>query len=69
MEGFAGRRMGVYSEPIEGQKGNSSSELGVAPADLGKVIGKHSPTAVSIRNILGAAGMKMHRRFTLEILE
>jgi predicted RNA-binding protein YlqC (UPF0109 family) len=61
--------MGVYSEPLEGQKANSSLELRVAPADLGKVIGKHGRTAVSIRNILGAAGMKMHRRFPLEILE
>jgi len=44
-------------------------ELRVAPSDLGKVIGKHGRTARSIRTLLGAAGMKLNRRFTLEILE
>ena len=44
-------------------------ELKVAASDLGKVIGKQGRTARSIRTILGAAGMKLNRRFTLEILE
>lgn len=44
-------------------------ELSVAPEDLGKVIGKQGRTARSIRTILGAAGMKLKRRFTLEIIE
>jgi uncharacterized protein len=44
-------------------------ELKVAPSDLGKIIGKQGRTARSIRTILGAAGMKLNRRFTLEILE
>ncbi|MEK7752444.1 MAG: KH domain-containing protein [Acidobacteriota bacterium] len=44
-------------------------ELRVAPTDLGKVIGKQGRTARSVRTLLGAAGMKLHRRFTLEILE
>ncbi len=44
-------------------------ELKVAPGDLGKVIGKQGRTARSIRTILGAAGMKLNRRYTLEILE
>jgi hypothetical protein len=44
-------------------------ELRVATSDLGKVIGKQGRTARSIRTILGAAGMKLNRRFTLEILE
>jgi len=44
-------------------------ELKVAATDLGKVIGKQGRTARSIRTILGAAGMKLNRRFTLEILE
>lgn len=44
-------------------------ELRVAPGDLGKVIGKQGRTARSIRTILGAAGTKLHKRFTLEILE
>ncbi|MGQ9495893.1 MAG: KH domain-containing protein [Thermoanaerobaculaceae bacterium] len=44
-------------------------ELRVAPEDLGKVIGKQGKTARAIRTILAAAGMKMHKRYMLEILE
>jgi predicted RNA-binding protein YlqC (UPF0109 family) len=44
-------------------------ELRVNPSDLGKVIGKQGRTARSIRTILNAAGMKLKKRFTLEILE
>ena len=44
-------------------------ELKVAASDLGKVIGKQGRTARSIRTLLGAAGMKLNRRFTLDILE
>ena len=44
-------------------------ELKVAPNDLGKVIGKQGRTARAMRTLLGAAGMKFHKRFTLEILE
>jgi len=41
--------------------------LRVAPADLGKVIGKQGRTARSIRTILGAASMKAQHRFSLDI--
>jgi uncharacterized protein len=44
-------------------------ELRVSQNDLGKVIGKQGRTARSIRTILGAAGMKLKKRYTLEILE
>lgn len=44
-------------------------ELRVAEADLGKVIGKQGRTARSLRTILGAASMKSHKRYTLEIVE
>jgi len=44
-------------------------ELRVAQSDLGKVIGKQGRTARSIRTLLGAAGMKLRKRFVLEILE
>ncbi len=44
-------------------------ELRVHPSDLGKVIGRQGRTAQSIRTILGAAGVKLRRRVTLEILE
>ncbi|HVN09385.1 MAG TPA: KH domain-containing protein [Patescibacteria group bacterium] len=44
-------------------------ELRVHPEDIGKVIGRQGRTAKAIRTLLGAAGMKMQKRFTLEILE
>jgi uncharacterized protein len=44
-------------------------ELRVAQTDLGKVIGKQGRTAKSIRTILGAASMKLKRRYTLDIIE
>jgi len=44
-------------------------ELRVAPQDLGKVIGKQGRTARAIRTLLRAAGMKLKKRFVLEILE
>lgn len=44
-------------------------ELRVAAGDLGKVIGKQGRTAKSIRTILGAASMKLKKRYTLEIIE
>ncbi len=44
-------------------------ELTVGPNDLGRVIGKQGRTARAMRNLLGAAGLKFNRRFTLEILE
>jgi uncharacterized protein len=44
-------------------------ELRVAQPDLGKVIGKQGRTAKSIRTILGAASMKLKKRYTLEIME
>jgi hypothetical protein len=48
---------------------NTTLELKVAPEDLGKVIGKQGRTARAIRIILGAAGMKLKRRYNLEIIE
>ena len=58
----------VTINEIAGQQ-TTVLELKVAPSDLGKVIGKQGRTARSIRTILGAAGMKLNRRYTLEILE
>jgi len=43
--------------------------LRVAHEDIGKVIGKQGRTARSLRTILGAASMKLHHRFALDILE
>ena len=44
-------------------------ELQVHPQDLGKVIGRQGRTAKAIRTLLGAAGLKQRKRYTLEILE
>ena len=44
-------------------------ELRVHPSDLGKVIGRHGRTVESFRCILVAAGMKVRKRITLEILD
>ncbi|MBI4483016.1 MAG: KH domain-containing protein [Acidobacteria bacterium] len=53
---------------VEGEQ-TTVLELRVAQSDLGKVIGRQGRTARSIRTILGAAGMKLRKRFVLEILE
>jgi uncharacterized protein len=58
----------VVVRAVEGEQ-VTVLELRVAPDDLGKVIGRQGRTAKSIRTILGAAGMKLKKRFTLEILE
>jgi predicted RNA-binding protein YlqC (UPF0109 family) len=58
----------VAVKAVEGEQ-VTVLELKVAPGDLGKVIGKQGRTARSIRTILGAAGTKKNRRFTLDILE
>ena len=58
----------VSVHAIEGEQ-TTVLELRVAQTDLGKVIGKQGRTARSIRTILGAGGMKLKKRYTLEILE
>jgi hypothetical protein len=58
----------VQVRAIEGEQ-VTVLELRVHPTDLGKVIGRQGRTAKSMRTILGAAGMKLKKRLTLEILE
>lgn len=58
----------VTVEAIDGAEG-TVLELRVAQRDLGKVIGKQGRTARSLRTIIGAASMKLHKRHTLEIVE
>lgn len=58
----------VEVKMVEGEQ-TTVLELRVAREDLGKVIGKQGRTARAIRTILGAAGMKLRKRFVLEILE
>jgi predicted RNA-binding protein YlqC (UPF0109 family) len=58
----------VQVSQLNGEQ-SSIIELSVAPDDVGKVIGKQGRNAQAIRLILGAAGMKMKKRFNLEIIE
>jgi predicted RNA-binding protein YlqC (UPF0109 family) len=51
------------------EDGETVLELTVAESDLGKVIGKSGRTARALRALLGAAGIKAHKRYSLEILE
>ncbi len=58
----------VQVRVIEGEQ-VTVLELRVHPSDLGKVIGRQGRMADSIRTILAAAGMKLRKRFVLEILD
>ncbi len=58
----------VKVSQLDGEQ-SSIIELVVDPDDLGKVIGKQGRNAQAIRVILGAAGMKLKRRFNLELIE
>ena len=53
---------------VEGEQ-TTVLELRVREEDLGKVIGRQGRTARALRTLLTAAGMKVHKRFVLEILE
>jgi predicted RNA-binding protein YlqC (UPF0109 family) len=56
----------VSLEVIQVQ-GSVTLRLHVASSEIGKVIGKQGRTARSIRAILGAASMKLQRRYCLDI--
>jgi uncharacterized protein len=58
----------VHVKSVDGEQ-VTVLELRVAPDDLGKVIGRQGRTVKSIRTLLGAAGMKLKKRYTLEVLE
>lgn len=58
----------VSVREVEGEQ-TTVLELRVAQEDLGKVIGKQGKTARAVRTILAGAGMKIRKRFVLEILE
>ena len=54
----------------EVQDGNTTVyELEVDEEDIGKVIGRQGRTAKAIRTLLSASGMKLRKRYTLEIRE
>jgi hypothetical protein len=58
----------VKVETVDGPQA-TIVELRVHREDLGKVIGRQGRTAKAMRTLLGASGMKLHKRFTLEIVE
>jgi predicted RNA-binding protein YlqC (UPF0109 family) len=58
----------VHVRAIEGEQ-VTVFELRVHKSDLGQVIGRQGRTAQAIRTILSAVGMKLRKRFTLEILD
>jgi predicted RNA-binding protein YlqC (UPF0109 family) len=58
----------VQVSQLEGEQ-SSIIELKVAPEDVGKIIGKQGRNVQAIRIILSAAGMKLKKRFILELIE
>ena len=64
----SGCSSGLRSRSVQRDE-NTVLRLRVAPGDVGKVIGKQGRTARSVRTILGAVSMKLHHRYTLDILE
>ncbi|MGH7378406.1 MAG: KH domain-containing protein [Candidatus Methylomirabilales bacterium] len=58
----------VSVEAVEDEK-TTTLRLKVAPADLGRVIGKQGRTARAMRTLLHATAAKSRRRAVLEILE
>jgi hypothetical protein len=58
----------VSVEAVEDEK-TTTLRLKVAPADLGRVIGKQGRTARAMRTLLHATAAKSRRRAILEILE
>jgi predicted RNA-binding protein YlqC (UPF0109 family) len=51
------------------EDGETIIELEVAPADMGKVIGKHGRTVRAMRALVNASGVRLQKRYDLEILE
>ena len=50
-------------------QGSTLIEVRVAPADMGKVIGRQGRTVNALRSLAHAAGLKRKHRFVLEIVE
>jgi predicted RNA-binding protein YlqC (UPF0109 family) len=58
----------VTVHEVDGEKA-TILELRVAPADIGKVIGKYGRIAKAIRTVLSASSGKSGKRVSLEILD
>ncbi|NPV52155.1 MAG: KH domain-containing protein [Firmicutes bacterium] len=57
----------VRVDEVDGE-GGTVLELRVAPADMGKVIGKQGRTAKAIRTLAKAAATREGKRVTVEIV-
>jgi predicted RNA-binding protein YlqC (UPF0109 family) len=55
----------VFVEQLDGDV----IELEVAESDMGKVIGRQGRTVRALRAVLSAAGVRAHKRYTLEVVE
>ena len=55
----------VFVEQLDGDV----IELEVAESDMGKVIGRQGRTVRAMRAALSAAGVRAHKRYTLEVVE
>ena len=55
----------VFVEQLDGDV----IELEVAESDMGKVIGRQGRTVRAMRALLSAAGVRAHKRYTLEVVE
>ncbi len=55
----------VFVEQLDGDV----IELEVAEGDMGKVIGRQGRTVRAMRAVLSAAGVRAHKRYTLEVVE
>ena len=58
----------VHVNEIEGEQ-SIILELKVAPADMGKVIGKQGRIAKAIRTVVKAAAMKEDKKVVVEIID
>ena len=70
---FMAKGLVDHPDPVgvssEGDETTTILRLRVAPADLGRVIGKQGRTAKAMRTLLQASAAKAKRRAVLEILE
>lgn len=55
----------VFVEQLDGDV----IELEVAESDVGKVIGRQGRTVRAMRAVLGASGLRAHKRYRLEVIE
>jgi predicted RNA-binding protein YlqC (UPF0109 family) len=51
------------------EDGETVLELDVAPEDMGRVIGRQGRTVRAMRTLVSASGIRLRKRFALEILE